>query len=567
MKLPSVGPRPAASAERKAAGRARTTTARTTTTMRKAARTTTEPDARRGRYRSQPQRLPEAGGNPLARAAGRLFSGSPLEAGEGRPDSVPASEPTLSPAALFGPSEPFLRTLPGGLRTCYRPLPLWARALTLLVPAWGAISRAALAPGSFPGPLFGWIRGAAAFLVRSLLWVAFARVALQETIFRGKVAPSRVTTGHLRENGWLPTTLSRYEPVEVDPPSGSAGSSGPRVPLGVHYLRYSNSGIDKADNREKESTGRPPLRFGAMYFQHGFGASSLSWLPVLPSLSDRLGARVALGHDAVGFGFTDRPKDPFWYTAGQSSRIARAVLAKETQGTVEPKEPVCLVGHSMGSLSVLRLALLLPEETPKLVVLSSPALGLLKRRAEPKTPPAARSILRAIGAGLAKKMLLPPSRYLLRRAIGAEGAWKKGLEAAWGDPSALKEDSDVLRYSWPSIGAGWEDGILRFVRAQALPAEDDLEDDAVLLEKVLELPSTRVLVVLGERDRVVQGSALRAFLESVEKAPRAQARFSPVVVELDRLGHNAFEEDREVFCDLLERLVEDHWDGVVADDD
>eukprot|EP00536_Pseudo-nitzschia_multiseries_P011905 jgi/Psemu1/326637/estExt_fgenesh1_pg.C_4320004 len=338
--------------------------------------------------------------------------------------------------------------------------------------------------------------------------------------------------------------------------------------------------------------------FDSVYFQHGFGASSLSWLPVIPSLTHKLGARVALGHDAVGFGFTDRPQDLEWYTAKQSSRIAHQILRNESpaatavsvsgdgDGDAQNQNknqtnplPVCLVGHSMGSLSILRLATALPRETPKLIILSSPALGLLGRK---KPPPASlenhqgrargplpfdklASLWKPIGTALRRSILRPSARYVLRRAIGTPNAWRKGLEAAWGDPSVVTEDSDVLRYSWPSIGRGWEDGILNFAGAQALPREDELDDDVVLFRRVLELPKTRVLVVLGAKDRVVPTASVRAFLEKVrrlspEQQPQPDSVSAPIVVEMEGLGHNAFEEDREAFSETVEQLVAEHWD-------
>ena len=38
----------------------------------------------------------------------------------------------------------------------------------------------------------------------------------------------------------------------------------------------------------------------ALYFNHGFGASSLSWLPAIPSLVKKLDAKVGIAHDAPG---------------------------------------------------------------------------------------------------------------------------------------------------------------------------------------------------------------------------------------------------------------------------
>lgn len=74
--------------------------------------------------------------------------------------------------------------------------------------------------------------------------------------------------------------------------------------------------------------------------------------------------------------------------------------------------------------------------------------------------------------------------YFLRRVIGTDGSWRAVLESAWVDPSKLTEDSDVLRYSWPSIGTGWEEGILNFASAQVLSADNALDNNFVLLRTV-----------------------------------------------------------------------------------
>ena len=57
--------------------------------------------------------------------------------------------------------------------------------------------------------------------------------------------------------------------------------------------------------------------------------------------------------------------------------------------------------------------------------------------------------------------------------------WRKGLELAWGDPKKLY-DSDVLRFQWPSIGKGWEDGLVTFARAMSQPTA---VSDAELVNK------------------------------------------------------------------------------------
>ncbi len=188
-------------------------------------------------------------------------------------------------------------------------------------------------------------------------------------------------------------------------------------------------------------------------FQHGFGASSLSWFPAIHSLVHRLRAQAGLGHDAVGSGFTDRPKDRKWYTFKQSARIARQLLLENgvdgdsidiaKSGGSNNKglgKSVALYCHSMGALAILRLATALPKDSSTFIVLSSPALGFSTR---PSRSARALSLSRhwiqgnavhPIASLVQAKVLKPFVVYILCRVDGTKGYWKTGLKAVWGDP-------------------------------------------------------------------------------------------------------------------------------------
>lgn len=448
------------------------------------------------------------------------------------------------------------------------------RALTVCLSTFMAFASTNWWKKKLPALSFVLVRQIATFLFKAITCSLVAQVVLQDTLF-SSTRPSRVTMKTLVQKYFLPSSLSKYEPITVAPPCISPGINattiGSELPanseleesstLGVHYLQYDNDNSD--DDSTKNSNSQ--RSFSAIYFQHGFGASSLSWLPVLPKLAKQMNAKVALGHDTVGFGFTDRPKDARWYRSKQSARIAEAILARESAATSDKAPaPVCLFGHSMGSRATLRLATQLPSETPKLIVLSSPALGLISPTPY-KAPPS--SILAKSMASFSKmvsavsqRILNPSFEYVLRRIIGMDGSWKKGLQGAWGDPSKVNEDSDVLRYSWPSIGYGWEKGILKFAGAQVLPVDDELDDDFLLMRKVLQLPRTKVLIVLGSKDMVIPTSSVERFMERVASSDKTIDKAQVPIVELEGLGHCAFEEDRETFCNAVEELVKDNWD-------
>ena len=106
----------------------------------------------------------------------------------------------------------------------------------------------------------------------------------------------------------------------------------------------------------------------------------------------------------------------------------------------------------------------------------------------------------------------------------------------------------MLRFQWPSIGKGWERGLFHFSRAQM----GDEMDDVTLLRRVLALPNTTVAVILGSKDKVVPPRMTKKFLQDFESIP---------IVELEGLGHDAFEEDVETFLEAVDELL-DSWDKV-----
>ena len=104
--------------------------------------------------------------------------------------------------------------------------------------------------------------------------------------------PSRVTTQYLARNGKLPSSLSKYEavtPIAID--------DGASILIGVHSIQYTQQ-TSKSDSQQINP------KYDGISLHHGFGASSLSWLPVVPSLVDCLGSSKAPGvaHDIPGFG-------------------------------------------------------------------------------------------------------------------------------------------------------------------------------------------------------------------------------------------------------------------------
>jgi pimeloyl-ACP methyl ester carboxylesterase len=160
---------------------------------------------------------------------------------------------------------------------------------------------------------------------------------------------------------------------------------------------------------------------------HGFGASSLSWLPVLPKITDRLRVQRTLAHDSVGFGFTDRPKDVNMYTPLASSDIAISMLNTKVQNNCSS---VIIMGHSMGSFAALETAARLPEDVAVTVVLVAPALGLSSRVAKGSVTANAVNGLTDIIFSI---LVSPILRLLLRRLVGVDGFWKRGTSVCFGE--------------------------------------------------------------------------------------------------------------------------------------
>ena len=239
--------------------------------------------------------------------------------------------------------------------------------------------------------------------------------------------PSRITISTLLQRYFLPSPLSNYETMALP-------IHDKEIQLGVHYLKYHYN----HEHASQQVDSDPGTKRGldVLYVNHGFGASSLSWLPALPKLVQRCKARVGLGHDAPGFGFTERPNDIEPYQLSSSATIGTQLIQQQSQDQqpamrqaadrLTAPKAVALFGHSMGSITTLHMALQLPKETAKLIVLCSPALGLgptgQRRNQEASStllPKKAKQILfRPISQFIARLVVNPIFGYILRRLVG-----------------------------------------------------------------------------------------------------------------------------------------------------
>ena len=282
--------------------------------------------------------------------------------------------------------EPNLFNLPSSLSPEYRPIPILTKIFigtcsVLISMKWHLQSMPIM-----PGRMWP-LKQISKYLLKFLGISLFSTLLLQETLF----PPSRIDTLTLLNRKWLPSTFSNFSLIATNIPESiiqtnknddmHAVNVGP---LGVHYLQYIPT------NTSIQNTSDKNVQFDAIHFNHGFGASSLSWLPIIPSLSDKLKARVAIAHDAPGFGLTDRPStfgkrnSLVPYASAGSAAIGNALVLNKIDYNIATRpsgrakdgslKKVALFGHSMGCASTLRMALSLPRDIQKVVVLVAPAL-------------------------------------------------------------------------------------------------------------------------------------------------------------------------------------------------
>lgn len=96
---------------------------------------------------------------------------------------------------------------------------------------------------------------------------------------------------------------------------------------------------------------------------HGLGSSSDVWSNVITFLKDK---HRVLAFDLVGFGKSPKP-DWLEYNVDDHARAIIAAMHKQ-----RIREPVILVGHSMGSLVAVRVARLKPQIVERLVLYEMP---------------------------------------------------------------------------------------------------------------------------------------------------------------------------------------------------
>jgi pimeloyl-ACP methyl ester carboxylesterase len=396
----------------------------------------------------------------------------------------------------------------------------------------------------------------------------------------------------------LPSTYSNYHQLVTEFNLTNATF---QYQPNVHYLKA--VGNNSTNDAKTES-----FHMDAIYVNHGFGASSLSWLPTIPYLLPH--TKLVLGHDAPGFGFTDRvsknhsssfeaQRQTSYYSISHSAAMGTKLLQNhilpldDAQSNADTK--ILLMGHSLGTLTTLRMALQQQNNTSirQQIVLVSPAVGLRKpnknddttlpstiitttsaeniNRLEPKQSVLVRSTRRNMALPLFVRRLLQRigtsvACYGLKRLVGRTNFWRYGLQQmVWNNDIARKNhkhklrDCDVLRYQWPAIVQDWEIGLVQFTSEQMSSSStrttlrnqvgDAMMTEVELIQAVLDLPNVQAIhVIVGSNDRVIPNTAIINFFQ--KHFPNHIN-----VTIMDGFGHNPFEEDPELFVATIQTII------------
>ena len=444
-----------------------------------------------------------------------------------------------------------INNLPSQLYATYRPIPVGVKVLLVLISTvWSSFScklRSTLVLKDILNNFNLTLRLVARFCFSLFLLNA----SVQDLLF----SPSRVDTPTLIQNDWLPSRLSKFTRIQttIEPAMLGVPDQSLRMQkLGVHYLEYENPNV----------TDR---KFDAIHFSHGFGASSLSWVPVIPSLVKKIDSKKGIAHDSPGFGFTDRNQDLEPFSSAGSAALGLSLLNKilmsdSTSNNNEKDEPkrVALLGHSMGCASSLKMALALPRNVKVDVILVAPALvgdfdedtDDRKNSIKPALFLKKQPVLVSKFISLIRQVIFDPFlMYVLKRAVGTKNFWRRGLNLVWGDPKVLTP-TDILRFQWPGVSKGWERGLLSFSRSRIKAICKYQGGEIKLLRDVIERPNTSVTIIHGTNDKIVPIQMSETIVSKLGKID---------LIRMKGYGHDPFEEGENgvnEFCEIVfERLT------------
>eukprot|EP00903_Cladosiphon_okamuranus_P007579 g7352.t1 len=275
--------------------------------------------------------------------------------------------------------------------------------------------------------------------------------------------------------------------------------------LEVHFLREDPR--DPSPGADGGTEVSPPGC--VVHMNHGFGASSSSWSPVIRLLSTNLGA-LAVAHDTPGFGLTARAgllkanRYSLRSNAAITSELVRRAIGELDTSTAAP--PRCiLMGHSMGCITAATAAIdpsLAPQQTT--LVLVAPALSLgstsKKLTAEQQRAAARRKAAAAAAAVGVPAVDGSAGAAAAPKASSEDGFLRGGGRSGTGSSSAR---------SGRGFGAS---GVVGAVVGAPVSAANAVLHAGVWVFNWCLLPMIYPLEILGLRALVYRGNFWRAAL-------------------------------------------------------
>lgn len=228
------------------------------------------------------------------------------------------------------------------------------------------------------------------------------------------------------------------------------------IPLTIGSRNFT---VDTAFVRaiKAENKSEPPI-----LLLHGFDSSMLEFRRLLPKLAVN---RSVFALDLLGFGFTDRTRIDV---------ITPEIIKAQVYGfwqTVMGRQPMTLVGASMGGAAAIDFALAYPELVKQLVLLDSAGFAKAPVLAKYMAPPL---------SDWATNFLRSPN---VRRGVSLR---------AYADPAFVTADAEccaALHLQMPN----WSEGLAMFTRSGGY---------GFLSDRISEI-STPTQILWGRQDRIL----------------------------------------------------------------
>jgi pimeloyl-ACP methyl ester carboxylesterase len=254
----------------------------------------------------------------------------------------------------------------------------------------------------------------------------------------------------------------------------------------------------------------------AILFVHGLMSSRTTWA--------EQGRRLASDHRIVApdlFGHGDSAKPLGDYSLG-----AHAASLRDLLDALE-LDSVCVVGHSLGGGIAMQLAYLFPDRVDRLVLVSSGGLGReLNPLLRAATLPGSELVLPVLASGFVHDV-----------GDTALRIWSRvGLPAV--SPSSTE--------AWRSLASLADGQTRRAFLATSRSVIDAGGQTVAAHNRLAGLRSREVLLVWGERDRMIPSSHIEAALAEL---PHSQ------VARLARSGHFPHLDEPDAFAAVLAEFV------------